>query len=310
MRVKVLGSAAGGGFPQWNCACSQCMGVRTGVISARPRTQAQAAVSSDGAHWFLLNASPDLRQQILSSADLAPASGTRNSPITAVLLTSADVDAVMGLLHLREFQPLKIFATVAVRRILTEENGIFRVLARSVPPVKWETLYLDRLIPLIPASPADKNSGLFCKAVPLSGSFPDYVSDALRDTLAGEEAVIGLSLVSREKRFFYAPNLPGIGDRWLHSIEESNLALLDGTFWKDDELNSIQKGSKSARAMGHLPLWGDRGLLRQPFRPSKTRKILVHINNTNPILNDGSAEARIVREAGWEIAYDGMELAV
>jgi pyrroloquinoline quinone biosynthesis protein B len=197
-----------------------------------------------------------------------------------------------------------------VRRILTEENSLFRVLGRSNPPVKWETLPLDRLMPLIPASPTDKKSGLFCKAVSLSGSFPDYVSESLRNTLAPEEAVIGLTFVSKEKKLFYAPNLPGIGDNWVRCVEESDLALLDGTFWKDDELHSIQKGSKSARQMGHLPLWGDRGLLRQPFRPSKTRRVLIHINNTNPILNDESPESRIVREAGWEIAYDGMELAI
>jgi len=310
MRVKVLGSAAGGGFPQWNCGCSQCVGARSGTLKARARTQTQGAVSADGSRWFLLNASPDLRQQILSSADFAPPAGSRNSPINAILLTSADVDAVMGLLHLREFQPLQIFSTVAVRRILSEENSLFRVLARSNPPVRWETLLLDRLVPLIPASPGDKKSGLFCKAVPLGGNFPDYVSDSLRPSLATEESVIGLTLVSNEKRLFYAPNLPGTGDRWLRSVEESDLAILDGTFWKDDELNSVRKGSKSARQMGHLPLWGDRGLLRQPFRPSKTRRVLIHINNTNPILTDDSPESRIVRDGGWEIAYDGMELAI
>lgn len=286
------------------------MGVRTGTLKATPRTQAQAAVSVDGSRWFLLNASPDLRQQILSFADFAPPANSRNTPVSTVVLTSADTDAVMGLLHLREFQPLQIFSTVAVKRILTEENSLFRVLARSNPPVKWETLPLDRLTPLVLASPADKKVGLFCKAVSLNGSFPDYVSDSLRNSLSAEEAVIGLTLVSKEKRFFFAPNLPGMGDQWLRCIEESDLALLDGTFWKDDELHSIQKGSKSARQMGHLPLWGDRGLLRQPFRASKTRRVLIHINNTNPILNDDSPESRIVREAGWEIAYDGMELAV
>jgi pyrroloquinoline quinone biosynthesis protein B len=310
MRVKILGSAAGGGFPQWNCSCLQCMGVRSGAIKARPRTQAQAAISADGARWFLLNASPDLRQQVLSSADFVPPVGSRNSPIHTVLLTSADVDAVMGLLHLREFQPLQIYSTVAVRRILTEENGLFRVLMRSNPPVRWETLPLDRLTPLVLASPTDKKSGFFCKAVPLGGNFPDYVSESLRNSLAPEDAVIGLSFVSKDKKVFYAPNLPGIGDHWLRTIEESDLAILDGTFWKDDELHSIQKGSKSGRQMGHLPLWGDRGLLRQPFRASKTRRVLIHINNTNPILNDESPESRIVRDAGWEIAYDGMELAV
>ncbi len=286
------------------------MGVRAGTLKASPRTQAQAAISADGFRWLLLNASPDLRQQILSSADFVPSVGTRNSPISAVVLTSADADAVMGLLHLREFHPLQIFSTLAVRRIVTEENSLFRVLARSNPPVKWESLPLDRLTPLIPPSPADKKSGLFCKAISLNGNFPDYVSESLRNTLSPEEAVIGLNLVSKEKKLFYAPNLPGTGDQWLRCVEESDLAILDGTFWKDDELNSIRKGSKSARQMGHLPLWGDRGLLRLPFRPSKTRRVLIHINNTNPVLNDESPESRIVRDAGWEIAYDGMELAI
>ncbi len=244
------------------------------------------------------------------SADFAPPAGSRNSPINSVLLTSADVDAVMGLLHVREFQPLQIFSTVAVRRILTEENSL-------IP--RASALESSGPLGNAASGPAgatdsgfagDKKSGLFCKAVPLGGNFPDYVSDSLRLSVSAEEAVIGLTLVSNEKRLFYAPNLPGTGDRWRLSVEESDLAMLDGTFWKDDELNSVQKGSKSARQMGHLPLWGDRGLLRQPFRPSKTRRVLIHINNTNPILNEDSPESRIVRDAGWEIAYDGMELSI
>lgn len=308
MRIKVLGSAAGGGFPQWNCTCSQCSGIRAGTLQGRARTQAQLAVSPDGFHWFLLNASPDLRQQVLASPEFAPHAGTRNSPISAVVLTSADVDAVMGLLHLREFQPFQVFSTLGVRRAVSEENSLFRVLARSTPPVRWEVLPLDRLVPLMPASPGDKKSGLFCKAISLSGKYPDYVSDSLRQTLSPADAVIGLSLVSNEKRVFYAPNLPGVGDQWHRNVEESDVAMLDGTFWKDEELSAVQKGSKSAREMGHLPVWGERGLLRQPFRPSKTRRILIHINNTNPVLNEQSQEARFVREAGWEVAYDGMEI--
>ena len=308
MRVKVLGSAAGGGFPQWNCSCPQCAGVRSGSLHTQARTQTQAAVSPDGSRWVLLNASPDLRQQILSCPRLAPAEGARNSPIHAIVLTSADVDAVMGLLHLREFQPLQVFSTIAVRRILTEENSLFRVLKRANPPVRWESLTLDRLVPLVPATPADKRAGLFCKAIPLNGGFPDYVSDALRNSLSSDEAVVGITLVCRERTFFYAPNLPGTGEEWHRRMEESHLAVLDGTFWKDDELGAVQKGSKTARQMGHLPLWGERGLLRQPFRAMKTRRVLIHINNTNPILNEEGPEARAVREAGWEIAYDGMDL--
>src|ERR1700704_3346495 len=205
MRVRVLGSAAGGGFPQWNCNCPNCGGVRSGAVKARPRTQAQVAVSSDPSHWFLLNASPDLRQQILAAPELSVASSTLGSPVSTVLLTSADVDSVMGLLHLREFQPLHIYSTLSVRRILTEENSLFRVLERSNPPACWETLPLDRLIPLVPPSSPGAKDGFFGKAVPLLGGFPDYVSDSLKGHLPPEEAVIGLQLVHKEKRVFYAP---------------------------------------------------------------------------------------------------------
>ena len=307
MRVKVLGSAAGGGFPQWNCICANCGAFRLGTLKARARTQAQVAISPDPSKWFLLNASPDLRQQILATPELTPPSGSRGSPVSSILLTSADVDSVMGLLHLREFQPLHIFSTVSVRRILTEENSLFRVLSRSNPPVRWDAMPLDRLMPLVPPSLPGMKDGLFYKAVPLTGSFPDYVSDSLRQNLPPEEAVIGLVLIHKEKKFFYAPALPGVGDDWRRTVDDSDLALLDGTFWKDDELISAKRSRKTAREMGHVPLWGDRGLLRQPFRLGKTRHVLIHINNTNPVLNEESAEHRAVREAGWEIASDGME---
>jgi len=310
MRVKVLGSAAGGGFPQWNCGCPNCSGFRNGTLKVRPRTQAQVAVSSDPSHWFLLNASPDLRQQILAAPELSVASSTLASPISNILLTSADVDCVMGLLHLREFQPLHIYSTLSVRRVLTEENSLFRVLARSNPPVRWDSLSLDRITPLAPPSSPGAKDGLFCKAVPLFGSFPDYVSDSLKASLPSEEAVIGLQLVHKEKRLFYAPSYSGLGEDWQRAVDESDLALLDGTFWKDDELIQAKRSRRTARDMGHLPLWGDRGMLKRQFRLGKTRRVLIHINNTNPVLNEESPEHRAVREAGWEIAYDGMEFGL
>src|SRR5258708_8843381 len=212
MRVKVLGSAAGGGFPQWNCGCPNCSGLRDGAVKARPRTQAQVVVSPNQSSWILLNASPDLRQQIPATPQLSVTSSPPRSPISTILLTSADVDCVMGLLHLREFQPLHIFSTLSVRRILTQENSLFRVLSRSNPPVRWDTLALDRLFPLAPPSSSGMKDTLFCKAVPLLSGFPDYVSDSLRQDLLPEEAVIGLQLVHKEKRFFYGPSLPGMGE--------------------------------------------------------------------------------------------------
>jgi len=276
-------------------------------LKASPRTQAQVAVSSGPSDWFLLNASPDLRQQILATPELSVTSSSPGSPISTILLTSADVDCVMGLLHLREFHPLHIYSTLSVRRILTEENSLFRVLTRSNPPVRWDTLPLDRLIPLVaPSSPSAKD-GFFCKAVPLLGGFPDYVSDSLKGNFPPEEAVIGLQLVHKEKRFFYAPSVPGVGENWQRSVDESDLALLDGTFWKDDELIQAKRSRRTARDMGHLPLSGERGMLKRTFRLGKTKRFIIHINNTNPVLNEESPEHRAVREAGWEIAYDGME---
>ncbi len=307
MRVKVLGSAAGGGFPQWNCGCPNCSGLRNSSLKVRPRTQAQVAVSSDPSHWILLNASPDLRQQILATPELSITSSPLGSPISTILLTSADVDCVMGLLHLREFHPLHIYSTMSVRRILTEENSMFQVLTRSNPPVRWETLPLDRLIPLVPPSAPGAKDGFFCKAVPLLGGFPDYMSDSLKGSFPAEEAVIGLQLVHKEKKFFYAPSVPGLGEDWQRSVDECDLALLDGTFWKDDELIQTKRSRRTARDMGHLPLWGESGMLRRPFRLGKTKRVIIHINNTNPVLNEESPEHRAVREAGWEIAYDGME---
>ena len=276
-------------------------------MKARPRTQAQVAVSSGPSNWFLLNASPDLRQQILATPELSVTSSSLGSPISTILLTSADVDCVMGLLHLREFHPMHIYSTLSVRRILTEENSLFRVLARSNPPVRWDTLSLDRLMPLVaPSSPGAKD-GFFCKAVPLLGGFPDYLSDSLKGSFPPEDAVIGLQLIHKEKRFFYAPSIPGLGEDWQRSVDESDLALLDGTFWTDDELIQAKRSRRTARDMGHLPLSGERGMLKRTFRLGKTKRVIIHINNTNPVLNEESPEHRAVRDAGWEIAYDGME---
>ncbi|HKN61674.1 MAG TPA: pyrroloquinoline quinone biosynthesis protein PqqB [Candidatus Acidoferrales bacterium] len=302
MRVKVLGSAAGGGFPQWNCGCANCSRLRAGLLKGPARTQTQVAVSPAKGSWFLINASPDLRQQLLADPDFAPASESRGTRVAAVILTSADVDCVMGLLHLREFQSFRIYSTASVRRILTEENTLFRTLERARPPVQWETLPLDQSIPLSQHEPA-----LSCTAVSLGGSFPDYVSDGLRRSLPENEAVIGLELVQNEKRFLYAPSLPEGGKTFRHRATQSSVALLDGTFWTDDELIHILGSGKTARQMGHLPLSGPDGLLEGMRAAQNVRRILIHLNNTNPALDEESAENRAVRQAGWEIAYDGME---
>jgi pyrroloquinoline quinone biosynthesis protein B len=306
MRVKVLGSAAGGGFPQWNCGCSNCDRVRRGSFKGRVRTQAQVAVSPAPGTWILLNASPDLRQQLLQYPEFAPAANSRSTSVFAIILMNADVDAVIGLLHLREFQPLRVYATASVLRILNEENSLFRSLRRSTPPVRWEVLSLDRPVSIYEHG-GDPKSVLTCKAVPLGGHFPDYVSDALGKQLAEEEAVIGLEFVQEGKRFFYAPSLSGRVDTWKHSAKESELALLDGTFWTDNELIDVRGAGKTARDIGHLPLSGPDGMLAQFPAEGRGRRALVHLNNTNPALDEESAASGALRDAGWEVAYDGME---
>lgn len=272
--------------------------------------QTQLAITPDGCSWFLLNASPDLRQQMIASPELAPGAGLRSTPVVGVVLTGAEVDCVMGLLHLREFQPLCIYSTLAVRQILTEENRVFRTLERSEPPVEWCDLPLHREVRLVTGREANRAAELRCTAIPLNGAYPDYVSQTLRKALPPEEAVVGLLLAHSEKEMVFAPGLPSCGKEWKKCAQESDLAVLDGTFWSDDELVSIQGSGKTAREMGHLPLSGKGGLLDELRGAAHARRVLIHINNTNPILDEDSPEHRAVVDAGWEIAYDGMEFVL
>jgi pyrroloquinoline quinone biosynthesis protein B len=323
MRVKVLGSAAGGGFPQWNCACANCQRLREGKFHGRARSQTQLAFRTDNKVWFLLSASPDLRTQMIATPELCPGRGARNgapaaaeSPLGGVFLPSADVDSVAGLLHLREFQPFFVFATPAVRRILQQENRIFRVLERADPPVKWVALSSKgRLGCHLEEEPGSAPEFL-CTTVPLGSSYPDYVSEELQRVLAPEEATSGFVIHHGDKRLFYAPSIPddapvtsGSGSGgWRSWIENSDAAFLDGTFWSDDELIATGRSKKTAREIGHTPISGPDGLLERYPRNSKGRRILIHINNTNPILDEDSPQHRAVLDAGFEIAYDGMEL--
>jgi pyrroloquinoline quinone biosynthesis protein B len=307
MRVTVLGSAAGGGFPQWNCACPNCSGIRAGSLRSQARSQVQVVVCPNPEEFYLLNASPDLRTQILSTPSLAPAHPPRHTPIAGVLLTSADVDSVAGLLHLREFQPLHIYATQSVRRIVCEENRIFRVLERAKPPVVWHDVPLNTWLPLGTVKSSTGELPVRYRLVPLGSTYPDYVSEDLRRSLPPGEAVVGLVFTQGSKQLFFAPAIPGRSDEWKEWAQSSDLCLLDGTFWCENELISAGVGSKTAREIGHLPLSGAGGLLKEFDSAKRVRRVLIHINNTNPILDEQSAEHREVRDAGWEIAYDGME---
>lgn len=309
MRIKVLGSAAGGGFPQWNCNCANCRRLRGGSLRGSARSQTQIAFSPDSKVWFLVGASPDLRTQILATPALSPGDqAPSGSPIAGVFLPSADVDSILGLLHLREFQSFFVFATASLQKILKKENKIFGVLERSDPPVQWQILSSKgRLGCHLSESPGEAPA-FVCATIPLGDSYPDYVSADLVRTLPTDEATIGFSFEHRGKSLFVATSLPGRNSEWTKYAASADLVLIDGTFWSDDELIHTGRSSKTARDMGHLPLSGPGGMLEQFPRNARGRRVLLHINNTNPILDEDSPEHRAVLDAGFEIAYDGMEL--
>jgi pyrroloquinoline quinone biosynthesis protein B len=330
MRVKILGSAAGGGFPQWNCACPNCRALRAGAFRGKARSQAQVAISarrinstSDNAEsWFLLGASPDLRAQIEATPELRPRDGIRQSPIAGAVLANADVDQVLGLLLLRELQPLRAYATDSIRRILTEDNSMFAMLQRVPGQLTW--MDFAPRVPFRLLDPIGEDSGLSCRALSLSTHYPAYVSPRRQRELKSGEASLGLIVESSVvessvvelkigqpgKRLAYMPAVPQIDDALLKEFEAADVLLFDGTFWSDDELIRIQgtgRNVQTARQMGHVPVSSAEGSLSKLAGLRRPRKIYVHINNTNPMLNEAGPEYAQVREAGWEIAEDGWQ---
>lgn len=304
MQVKILGSAAGGGFPQWNCACANCAAVRAGTFRGKARTQTQVAASADGKSWFLLGASPDLRAQIEATPELHPREGIRQSPIAGAVLANADVDHTLGLLLLRELQPLRIHATESVRKILTGDNSMFGMLQRVAGQASWSDFRPGTAFAVCSATGED--SGLRCRALPLGTHYPAYVSPSRQSKLAPDESSLGLILESPSgKRLAYMPAVPQIDAALLAEFESADVLLFDGTFWSDDELIRVQGSGQTARQMGHVPVSSSDGSLSRLAGLRHPRKIYVHINNTNPMLNEATAEFRQVREAGWEIAEDG-----
>jgi pyrroloquinoline quinone biosynthesis protein B len=303
VRIEILGSAAGGGFPQWNCNCRNCQSLRAGTFQGEARTQTQVAVTNDSQSWFLLNASPDLRLQIEATPALHPRSSRRDSPISAVLLTSADIDQVAGLLSLRELQPFRIYSTPSLRRVLQEDNSVFGMLNRVPNQVSWQEIVPGRSFPLLDAAGTD--SGISCEAFSLATRYPVYVSAQRSATLRPEEALLGLFLESSSgKRLAYMPAVPAIDGLLLQRLESADLLLFDGTFWSDDELIRVQGSGATAREMGHVSVSGADGSLRKLAGLRHPRKVFIHVNNTNPMLDESGPQYREVRDAGWEIAED------
>jgi pyrroloquinoline quinone biosynthesis protein B len=308
MRVKILGSAAGGAFPQWNCACHNCRAVRAGTFHGKPRSQTQIALTEDATSWFLLGASPDLRTQIEATPELHPREGMRHSPIAGAAVANADVDHVLGLLLLRELQPLRIHSTASVRRILREDNSMFGMLHRIPDQARWTDFEAGNEFSLCDAEGAD--SGLRCLPWSLSPHYPAYVTAERQSELNPGEASLGFfihSNLNSGSRLAYMPAVPQVDDALLAELETCDVVLFDGTFWSNDELirfgGSGQTG-QTARQMGHVPVEETLVLLAGVRRP---RKIFLHINNTNPMLDEASPQDRHVRGAGWEIAEDGWQ---
>lgn len=300
MRIRILGSAAGGRFPQWNCGCGNCVAVRVGKFPGKARTQAQLALSADGSSWFLAGASPDLAFQIESSTDLHPRA-LRDSPVAGVVLGSADLDHVVGLLLLRELQPLRVYAAPSILRILREENSMFRMLNRNETQVVWTSMNPNGLFPLL--STEGRSSGLQCEVHYLSGRYPKYTKVA---DLAPDEATAALFFESASgKRIAYIPVLDKLNDALLKKIHGADVLLFDGTFWSNDELRRVQGDGETAHEMGHIPVEETMRLLKGI---EVGRKMFIHLNNTNPILNEASLEYQAVRQAGWEVAEDNWQV--
>jgi pyrroloquinoline quinone biosynthesis protein B len=310
MIIKILGSAAGGGFPQWNCNCGNCAHVRRGTPGFTARTQSSLAVSGDGTDWVLLNASPDLRQQINDTPELGARfdQGMRNSPIKAAVLTNGDVDHICGLINLREMEPLAVYASHRVLSVLAQ-NSVFNVLnaekvARRDLPLGVPTELAGAVEPL----------GLTVEAFPVPGKVALYLEDVSKGDDFGtvEGDTIGLEVHDPKagKKFFYIPGCAEVDDALAQRIKGAELVFFDGTLFTDDEMLQAGLMPKTGKRMGHISISGPDGSIAA-FEPLNVkRKIYVHINNSNPVLNENSDARKHAEAAGWDIGFDGMEIRI
>jgi len=302
MKLKVLGSAAGGGFPQWNCNCPMCSGVRNGSIAATARTQSSVIVSENSTDWVLFNASPDILTQIQRCEVLQPARTLRDTGIHSIVLMDAQIDHTTGLLMLREHkQPLSIWCTRAVREDLTHGNPLFKVLQHYCD-IDWHEI--------IPGSSftIDGINDIRFDPIALTSNAPPY-SPHRDKPVAGDTIGMAMHNVTNNTSLFYAPGLGEMETAVWDAMQAADTVLVDGTMWTDDEMIQRKASAKTARSMGHLPQSGDGGMLEWLAKlPASTRRILIHINNTNPILDENGAERAALSAAGIEVAHDGLEV--
>ncbi len=310
MIIKVLGSAAGGGFPQWNCNCRNCADVRKGAPGFTARTQSSLAVSRDGADWVLLNASPDLRKQINDTPQLGAQAGgdLRNSPVKAVVVTNGDVDHISGLINLREMEPLAVYGSHRVLSVLAQ-NSIFNVL-NSEKVVRRE-LPLGEPIKLAGASAP---LGLTVEAFAVPGKVALYLEDASKGEDFGTEEgdTIGLKITDPEtgKAFFYVPGCAEVDPPLAGRLNGAALVFFDGTLFQDNEMIDAGLSAKTGKRMGHISMSGPDGSIAAFDKLGVARKVYVHINNSNPVLNEHSEARKHAEAAGWDIGYDGMEIRI
>ena len=299
LRLVVLGSAVGGGLPQWNCRCPVCALAWSGDPRVGWRTQASVAVSADGDSWALVNCAPDVLAQIKATPALRPRTGLRHSPIGAVLLTNADIDHVAGLLSLREGQAFSLHATPEIHAVL-RSNSIFDVL--SAPLVERREARFGEAVRLAP--------GLEAEIFPVPGKTALYLEKGEVEIGAEGEATVGVELRADGASLIYVPGCARLSEALRQRLRGAALVLFDGTVWRDDEMIAAGVGAKTGRRMGHMPISGPEGSIAAFADLGIGRKIFVHVNNTNPILVEGSAERREAEAAGWEVAHDGMEIAL
>ncbi|MDO6443646.1 pyrroloquinoline quinone biosynthesis protein PqqB [Marinobacter sp. 2_MG-2023] len=305
MYIQVLGSAAGGGFPQWNCNCANCDGFRKGTLNAHARSQSSIAVSEDGERWILFNASPDIRAQLSSFPAMQPARELRDTGIEAVLLMDSQVDHTTGLLTLREGLPLDVWCTSQVHEDLSSGFPLFPMLEHWNGGLRWREIPLGDgageafVIPSVP--------NLKLTAIPLLSNAPPY-SPRRDNPHPGDNIGVFIEDIRTGQTVLYAPGLGKPDAQILQWMHRANVLMVDGTVWHDDEMIRQRVGTKTGQAMGHLAQNGPGGMIEVLDTIPAKRKILIHINNTNPILNEDSAERAQLARHGIEVAWDGMHL--
>ncbi len=297
MQAVILGSAAGGGVPQWNCRCFVCQLARSGDPRVSPRTQSSIALTQDGENWLLINASPDIRQQIADNAVLHPRHGARHSPIAAVLLTNGDVDHVAGLLTLRESQPFKLFATKTTRESV-DANRIFSVASPDLVP----------RLPIVMDEPFEPVPGVRIDMFAVPGKVPLWLEDEGLTIGDATETTVGLEIAAGGKTLLYVPGCADVTEDVKRRVAGADALLFDGTLWTDNEMIEAGLGHKSARRMGHVPMSGEGGSVESLRDVAIGRRIFIHINNTNPVLVSDSEERAQAEASGWEVGYDGMRI--